>query len=150
VDVAPVPNTDVFNLTVSDASGIRERHLNLSVSAGKPRYLPRVLEATDSLVRVAKNDQDEFLVPAAQPPATSTPATADSGKNGDKPETNAYNGSEADRTGLHALDGVDIFNLLVIPPAERPGDTAKEIYQEAITYCHHRRAVLLVDSGSDW
>jgi uncharacterized protein len=101
-------------------------------------------------VRVAKDDNGAFELPAAQPPQTSTAATADSGANGDTPDTNAYTGSQADRTGIFALEDVDLFNLLVIPPAERDADTAKEIYQAAITYCHDRRAVLLVDASSDW
>jgi Bacteriophage tail sheath protein len=150
VDVDPVPNSELFNVTVKDASGIRERYLNVSVDASKRRYLPRVLEASDALVRVAKDDTGAFELPAAQPPQTSTTATADSGANGDTPDTNAYTGSQADRTGIFALEDVDLFNLLVIPPAERDADTAKEIYQAAITYCHDRRAVLLVDAGSDW
>jgi Bacteriophage tail sheath protein len=150
VDVDPVPNTDLFNLTVKDASGIRERFLNASVAAANRRYLPRVLEASDALMRVATNDDGEFVLPGAQPGQSSTAATAESGASGDTPDTNAYTGSQADRTGIFALEDVDIFNLLVIPPAERGADTAKEIYQAAITYCHDRRAVLLVDAGADW
>jgi len=68
-------------VTVRDASGIRERHLNVSVDASKRRYLPRVLEASDALVRVATDDDGAFVLPAAQPPQTSTTATADSGAN---------------------------------------------------------------------
>ena len=35
-------------------------------------------------------------------------------------------------------------------PLLRDTDTAFDVYKEALTYCHSRRAVLLVDAESDW
>jgi phage tail sheath protein FI len=72
-------------------------------------------------------------------------------------------------TGIYALDKVDAFNLLCIPDATRavPGNPnvldftvdPNAIYSTAITYCHSRRAFLLLDcppsvntvsAGIDW
>ncbi len=82
------------------------------------------------------------------------------GEDGDQlPQTADLQGSEAAGTGLHALDRVDLFNLLVIPDATRPaaGDPAARdttvdhvsVYSSAIAYCNDRRAFLVVDPPPD-
>lgn len=43
--------------------------------------------------------------------------------------------------GIHALDGVDLFNLLALPGVTAPG-----ILTAAADYCRERRAFLIVDS----
>jgi phage tail sheath protein FI len=49
-------------------------------------------------------------------------------------------GSEAAKTGIYALDTVDLFNLLVLPdPA-----TDREVLAAAVAYCTRRRAFLLL------
>ena len=58
---------------------------------------------------------------------------------------------EADAgTGLHALDRIDAFNLLCIPPDVPGGDTAPEVWQAALAQCVRRRAMLLVDPPAAW
>ena len=59
-------------------------------------------------------------------------------------------GSETAKTGLHALDKVDLFNLLCLPPDTFTGDTPPAAYAEAIAYCTARRAFLIVDSPAGW
>ncbi|HSQ22783.1 MAG TPA: phage tail sheath subtilisin-like domain-containing protein, partial [Pyrinomonadaceae bacterium] len=59
-------------------------------------------------------------------------------------------GSPGDQSGLYALDKADLFNLLCIPPDVRDQDTDKGVYQEAMTYCAARRAMLIVDSPAAW
>lgn len=55
-------------------------------------------------------------------------------------------GSEVAKTGLYALDDVDLINILCIPRAADLADTAmRAVYAEATTYCERRRAMLLVD-----
>ena len=58
----------------------------------------------------------------------------------------AYLGSEANKTGLYALEKADLFNLLCIPPDTRGGDTSTPAYQTAMAYCKKRRAMLIVDA----
>ena len=62
----------------------------------------------------------------------------------------AYEGKEEDKTGLHALDKADLFNLLCIPPDTRDGDTPTAVLQTAMAYCKQRRAMLIVDSPAAW
>jgi phage tail sheath protein FI len=144
----PDPDGSTFNLKVEGKQGnVLERFLNLSASAGDANYLPRVLENAESLVRVSKQN-DDYLLPQGQPGASTTAATADSGANGDTPAETDVTGSPADRTGINALDSVDIFNLLVIPPVVRDADPSENIYRYAAEYCHDHRAVLLVDALS--
>ncbi|MBA3946484.1 MAG: phage tail sheath family protein [Herpetosiphonaceae bacterium] len=69
------------------------------------------------------------------------------------------------KTGLYALEKVDLFNLLCIPPDSRDkpspsSDPAtpspdtrtvpQEVYQKAMAYCRDRRAMLIVDPPAAW
>ena len=59
-------------------------------------------------------------------------------------------GLESKKEGLFALDQVDLFNLLCLPPYLSSGDVDKSLIAKANTYCEKRRALLLVDSHSSW
>ncbi|WP_179954205.1 phage tail sheath family protein [Denitrobaculum tricleocarpae] len=52
--------------------------------------------------------------------------------------------------GLWALDQVDAFNLLAIPPLEPGKDIDVRSLGTALAYCKSRRAILLVDPRSKW
>jgi phage tail sheath protein FI len=56
-------------------------------------------------------------------------------------------GNLAAKTGLYALEDVDLFNILCIPSAADLADQAdmRAVYSEATTYCGSRRAFLLID-----
>lgn len=54
------------------------------------------------------------------------------------------------RKGLWALDKVDAFNLLAIPPLEQGEDIDPRSLRTALAYCKSRRAILLVDPRRDW
>jgi phage tail sheath protein FI len=58
--------------------------------------------------------------------------------------------AQTDKTGLYALEQVDLFNLLCIPPYLGTGDIDVSLVSEAAAYCEKRRAMLLVDPPSDW
>jgi phage tail sheath protein FI len=62
----------------------------------------------------------------------------------------SYLGDQAKKEGLYALEDADLFNLLCIPPDTREGDTADSVYQQALTYCNDRRAMLIVDPKLAW
>jgi Bacteriophage tail sheath protein len=55
-----------------------------------------------------------------------------------------------DNTGLRALDGADVFNLLCIPPDVRGGDAPARLIDEALAYAAARHAFLLVDPPASW
>ena len=56
-------------------------------------------------------------------------------------------GSRAQKTGLYALENVDLFNLLCIPETaiSLSEDAARMVFSEALAYCEQRRAFLFVD-----
>jgi len=152
-----VANTDLFNLTIVESDPITgqpvntEKFLNVSINAADARYVARVLQDSSSLVVVKKDNADKFIVPNTRPSEATTAATANSGKDGTGALTTAlYQGVQAQKTGIFALDKADLFNLLCIPPDTRTGDTATPVYDSALSYCQARRAVLIVDSPAAW
>lgn len=61
-----------------------------------------------------------------------------------------YRGARAGKTGLYALEGVDLFNILCLPDA--PGLAAADmraLYTEAEIYCEERRSMVLIDIPAD-
>ncbi len=59
-------------------------------------------------------------------------------------------GLEGQKKGLFALEHVDLFNLLCLPPYLASHDVDKSLIAKAVSYCEKRRAMLLVDSPSSW
>lgn len=76
-------------------------------------------------------------------------ATADSAM-GPVLQVADYLGDAAACTGLHALQKIDAFNLLCIPPDLPGGDIDAELWQVALALCVQRRAMLLVDPPAAW
>jgi len=78
-----------------------------------------------------------------------TPTPADAGNDGTAPTLTEFQGSDALKTGFHALDIVDLFNLMIIP-----GDSGianpDTIWGPASTYCDQHRAFLIVDAPANW
>jgi phage tail sheath protein FI len=66
------------------------------------------------------------------------------GTNGTAPTALDLIGSEAAKTGIYALEDVDLFNLLVIPEASL-GEGMINVLSEAIAYCTRRRALMIID-----
>ena len=73
------------------------------------------------------------------------------GRNGDAPGMEEYIGSELQQTGFHALDSVDLFNLMVLPD---DSDVTEEMFLQIIgpaaNYCKQHRAFLLIDPPKTW
>jgi phage tail sheath protein FI len=134
----------LFNLTIRDTAprGRSERIRNVSVVDGA-RRVDRVLAHESQLVAVSS------LSPSP-PDNTAAPVSAVGGSDGASLTPADYQGSAANKTGFHALDKADLFNLMCVPPDQRGGDTAPAVYQAAMAYCAHRRAVLLVDPPTAW
>jgi phage tail sheath protein FI len=151
---------DLFNLIVRDTStGAIESFLNVTVKES-PRRIDRILENGSNLARVSGDLPDEVpgkhadLTPGLDPWADNNPATSskvDTEASDSAPlNANAYTGSQAEKTGLYALEKADLFNLLCIPSDTRDGDTHSSVYQAAMQYCQERRAMLIVDPPADW
>jgi len=73
------------------------------------------------------------------------------GTDGDAPGYEDYLGNESDQTGFHALDSVDLFNLMILPADEDvTNSTMQTLWGPASTYCAGKRAFLLVDPPASW
>ncbi len=93
------------------------------------------------------NDQTTIVAPAFM---TFNVATQ-TGSDGTAPEFADYVGDQAAQTGFHALDPVDLFNLMVIPAdSEVPAATREALWGPASVYCRSRRAFLLIDPPDSW
>lgn len=154
---------DLFNLLVQDGqTGTVETFLNVAVKPSV-RQLDKVLLNESNLVKVTG------ALPATVPKASDDGLSADDLKTplfGDKRSVGVvdadkaspgaalgssdYTGSEDNKTGLFALNKVDLFNLLCIPPDTRDGNTPDDVYQAAMAYCFDHRAMLLVDPKKEW
>jgi uncharacterized protein len=74
-----------------------------------------------------------------------------SGTDGAAPTPADYFGNPVTQTGFHALDPVDLFNLMVLPAdAEVSATDHLTLWGPASNYCASRRAFLLVDAPSKW
>jgi phage tail sheath protein FI len=68
------------------------------------------------------------------------------GNDGTPPNATLLRGSRVNKTGIYALEDVDIFNLLCIPRTAEMDDTsALSVLSEAMSYCESKRAFLIVD-----
>jgi phage tail sheath protein FI len=134
---------DFFDLTIEDPStGTREVFRNLTVREGGPRRVDEVLSDSE-LVVVTE-------VPSAPPPASEAPvAVKEPATDGGELDSKDILGNEDQKTGLYALEGADIFNLLCIPPYNQ-GDVEVPVLEAAAKYCEKRRAILLVDPPASW
>lgn len=159
-DTADPTDASLFNLTVqvvddpadlaSDTALVvaTEQYRNVSVDPASPREVASVLEQASGLVVVTG------AVPSDRPDAT-TAWVANDGAGGDGVAvTDAQisdGGLTAQRRGLWALDRVDQFNLLCIPPLSPTTEvgTATTL-AKAATYCRARRAFLIVDPRNSW
>lgn len=150
-----------FNLTVQDASGTIERFVNLSTDPTNARFVVDVLEASSSLVRVASadpdpDDADDTAVPLVgeSRPAVGRYTVATDGRGSDGETITEADligvGFAAQKRGLYALERVDLFNLLCIPPFDDTQALTVDLYAEATAYCTLRRAVFLVDGVGTW
>lgn len=172
VDHKTKNNLDIllFNLTVTLMDSTRtqvlatEKYLNLSVDPASARYVTNVLAQNSSLVVVAQDNSGNDEVPGVRPAETtvlsgSPPQTtlskvwATQGTDGNDLNDSDFigPGTDSNKTGLYALENVDLFNLLSIPPYRNSNtDVSTALIATAAQYCEKRRAFYLVDPPSSW
>ena len=79
------------------------------------------------------------------------PVIEDKGDDGSAPQFDEFIGKEDEQTGFHALDSVDLFNLMVIPgDDEIPELVHRTLWGPASIYCEKNRAFLLMDAPPSW
>ncbi|MER6556435.1 phage tail sheath subtilisin-like domain-containing protein [Streptomyces sp. NPDC001027] len=138
---------DLFNLVVRlGDKGPQEVFRNVT-AVESSRRVDAVLLAESQLVRVVGSD---FFRP--DPIPDDSPVVVDSpGRDGNALTADDYDDGKdmsSEHKGLYALDHVDLFNLLCIPPPTSDEDTDPGVYRAAQAYCAKRRAMLIVDPPS--
>jgi len=117
-----------FDLLIVEDGAYRETFSNLSMNADDARYVERVVNdpRTGSIyVRVI----DQLLTGAPVPPPQS--AALAGGNDGVVGiDDNDFIGSEAGKTGLHALDQVQDLSLLLVPGRATPA-----VHNAMVRYC---------------
>lgn len=151
-DTAVPTDTTLYNLKITDSgTGAEEFHRNLSTSTASPRHITKVLKDESRLVRV------QGSAPATRPDETASAvqASAVSGGDGSNVGDSQVISSTA-KAGIHALDDVDLFNMLCVPPyhydplSAHPQDPSGSTWSSALAYCKTRRAMLIVDPPVGW
>jgi phage tail sheath protein FI len=136
-----------YNLEVLDgATGQSEQFTNISVTAGVGVALDAAV-ASSRLVKVDPASKLDVLpaestkVKPGENPWDDTHSTKSDGA-GAEP-TAELPGTEATKTGIYALLGTDIFNLLCVFPPQAAVDATNA---EAAALCVARRAFLILDA----
>jgi len=157
---------DVFSLIIHDG-GSRSTEMFANVTlVDSPNRLDRVLAEQSQLVVYGGTDITTEKTPTPHPAATADPTTkqprtiwedplANSAVSDPPADDGAPLDADAfvnagDKLGIYALDGADIFNLLVIPPYAEDNSLYTDVLPKAIAYCAKRRAIVLVDPPPVW
>lgn len=150
---------DCFNLVIQRVRTPGSEHIEdqeiyrrISIRQDSPRAVTRIL-AESGLARVAGELPRLRPEPTPRHDPRGIAGYVLSGSDADDgaPLTD-YDviGSAAQGAGLFALDSVDEFNLLCIPPLARETDLGASSLLVANRYCRERRALLLVDPPLAW
>jgi hypothetical protein len=160
VDYDNIPaDTAEFNLTVQrvrtpGTEQVEDQEIfpRLSVLPDAERYVGRAFSQSE-LVRL------DGAVPSQRPDRTldrtsglATGYIVSNADGDDGAPLTDYDliGSKIDQTGLFALDSVEYFNLLCIPPLSREQDVGPGVLLVAARYCKSRRALFVVDPPAEW
>ena len=80
-----------------------------------------------------------------------TSGAAQEGQDGGAPGFANYVGDPVNKTGFHALDKADLFNLMLLPADAAMTDSERrQLWGPASIYCQSRRAFLLIDAPDSW
>ncbi|MDO8149695.1 phage tail sheath subtilisin-like domain-containing protein [Isoptericola sp. b515] len=121
----------------------------LTLSLGEETEVYRNVTVGDGPARLANLLESSRLVRQASASSTSAPgedtytvATGDEGTDGAAVEPDDYTD---DGRGFHALDTVDLVNIVVLPPPTPSGSLHDSVWPLAAQYAASRRAFLVVD-----
>ncbi|MDD4653026.1 MAG: phage tail sheath subtilisin-like domain-containing protein, partial [Methanothrix sp.] len=155
---------NLFNLSIRDGgTGQVEIFRNVSIAPGHLRRVDKVLENESNLVRVKEKlpdaRPDEHAKPATgqdpwsdNPTATCSKVDVKAWDGMDELEEDDFTGpgKQEAKQGLYALQDIDLFNLLCIPPYNNENNASTDLINSAIAYCQDHRAMLLIDSPASW
>ncbi|MFO1063073.1 MAG: phage tail sheath subtilisin-like domain-containing protein [Pirellulales bacterium] len=163
IDLNTPDSSKQFNLFVRDKeTQTTEVFRNLSIAEDDAKFFRTVIndgsaliefDSTQSLPSSMPSAHADIADPRENPWADDKAGTyytfLQGGANGSAIDSADVIGSEAAKTGIYALEKVDLFNLLCIPPFSRKAETPAEVYTAAAKYCDKRRAMLIVDPPRD-
>lgn len=145
-------NTTLFNLTIRQMRSRGSQEIvavetlrNLSTAANSPRFYLKVIELESKLV-----DAVGATLMTRPEASANFVESNQTGNDGVAITDTEVKGSAGNRTGIYALDKVELFNLMCIPPLERGTDVGTDTLGEAVRYCQQRRAMLIVDPPAKW
>jgi uncharacterized protein len=146
---AGTPDTTLFNLFVKrpfeHEDVLMESFRNVSTISDSSSFVTRVLNEESNLVSVLGT-----VPPGTLPEGEfKRPVGVDPADDGAPPENKDI------MTAINALDKVDLFNILCIPPYDKspdgePKTVPQPVYTAASNYCKDRRAILIVDPPTGW
>lgn len=116
------------------------------------RFLGSLLLQRSQLVAMPRDSSGHYLAPASRPEPGVYLADSSSGHDGYALVANDFTGPgrQAANKGLYALNKVDRFNLLVIPPYTASEEVDPSVRTEAARFCERKKAFLILDPPSDW
>ncbi len=123
--------------------------------------LAKAIGALDKAITTLSNavgDQAKAKAKALVKTAKNDPALVGNFNHGDDgahfTESDHYLGDEASRTGIYALEKVDIFNMLCIPmddaDADSTDETCKAVNPVAAEFCEKYRALFIAEPLKAW
>lgn len=128
-------------------AAVIDRRLRLQTAPGAEpnawlRFAAAGADTSADEINLVALDADENLAHYAPGSGIATLAQSGvvPGNNGTAPTPAEFRGSQAAKTGLYALETVDLFNILCLPDVE---DAA--VLSEALAYCERRRSMMLID-----
>jgi hypothetical protein len=150
--------TDLFNLTlhrVNPVTGLvidQELYRKVSVREDADSFIADAL-LTSSLARVEQPypvQRPEVTVPMQTRPGSAYADAIQVGTDGTELSDYDLVGSRRDARGIFALDQVDHFDLLYLPPPGKGRDVGPAALLAAERYCRDRGAMLIVDPETNW
>ncbi len=152
-------NPNCLDLTLEHESNVaRVAAKGLSGADGYAEALDKATSALDKAIDTlskAVGDTAKAKAKTAVEAAKADPALVGSFANGQDSsqltESDHYLGDEAARTGIYALEKVDIFNMLCIPmDTEATDDTCKAVNPAAAEFCEKNRALFIAEPLLAW
>jgi uncharacterized protein len=162
------PGTDLFDIVVKTPDPnnptvfITLERLRNVAFADTARDIDRVLPSESAYLRISGSGPDPATNANARLVNYTTGPTVDYSISGPGPVPTAPGadsqkvgdtvivGSQANKTGMFALEKADLFNLLCIPPDTRAGEISATVMGQAATYCQARRAMFIADPPLAW
>jgi uncharacterized protein len=138
-----------FRVLAGRGSSFPATTLTFTDSNTAPDNLASALSLTNSAVVNVQQYSLGGSTSGAQK-AVTAPAGFGVGADGGTVSDADLRGNQLAKTGLYALEDVDLFNILCIPAAAKPTSTLnstqiQNVISEAIAYCETRRAFMIVD-----